>query len=104
MRRGKTRTLDCAMPSHRELLGFPSVLGAMLVGFAFDSWWLGVGIVVLSLYPYDRAYAAYFSDSPHHPRRRYWNKRAIPGRSNRFLARCSVGSPRPPVCMARNLS
>ena len=58
------------MPSHRELLGFPSVLGAMLVGFAFDSWWLGVGIVVLSLYPYDRAYAAYFSDSPHHPRRR----------------------------------
>jgi hypothetical protein len=46
------------------------MVGAMLVGFAFDSWWLGLGLFVVSLYPYHRAYAAYFSNSPGHPRRR----------------------------------
>ena len=56
--------------AHRDLLALPSAVGAMLVGFAFDSWWLGLGILVLSLYPYHRAYAAYFSESSGHPRRR----------------------------------
>jgi hypothetical protein len=55
---------------HRELVGMPSVIGAMLIGFAFDSWWFGLGLVILSLYPYQRVYAAYFSDSANHPRRR----------------------------------
>lgn len=56
--------------AHRDLLALPSAVGAMLVGFAFDSWWLGLGLLVLSLYPYHRAYAAYFSESSGNPRRR----------------------------------
>ena len=55
---------------HRDLLGLPSAVGAMLVGFAFDSWWLGLGLLILSLYPYHWIYTAYFSESTRHPRRR----------------------------------
>jgi hypothetical protein len=55
---------------HRDLLGLPSAVGAILVGFAFDNWWLGLGILVLALYPYHRIYVAYFSEARTHPRRR----------------------------------
>ncbi len=55
---------------HRDLIGMPSCLGAMAVGFAFNSWWLGILLVLASVPALRRPYRAYFSDAQSHPRRR----------------------------------
>jgi hypothetical protein len=54
---------------HRDVLGIPSYLGAMLVGLALGNWFVGLVLMIAALVPYHRIYRAYFSEAPSHPRR-----------------------------------
>ena len=55
---------------HREILGLPSTIGALLFGMAIYGWWLGIALMFVVLVLFSHPYRAYFSNVEGHPRRR----------------------------------
>lgn len=56
---------------HRELLGLPSTVGALLFGMALHGWGLGIGLSFIALALFYQPYRLYFSTAEGHPRRRH---------------------------------
>jgi hypothetical protein len=56
---------------HREILGLPSTIGALLLGMAIHGWWLGILLMFLALVLFYQPYRLYFSTTEGHPRRRH---------------------------------
>jgi hypothetical protein len=56
---------------HRDTLGLPSTISAMLFGLALGSWWLGGFLILVSLVLFDQPYQLYFSNREGFARRRH---------------------------------
>ena len=55
---------------HRDILGLPSTVGALLFGMALHDWWLGIGLSLVALVLFYQPYRLYFSTVEGRPRRR----------------------------------
>ncbi len=63
---------------HRDLLGLPSTVGALLFGMALHSWWIGIVLSLVALVAFYQPYRLYFSTVEGHPRRRHiWTNLAF---------------------------
>jgi hypothetical protein len=56
---------------HRDILGLPSAISAMLFGLVLGSWWLGGFLILVSLALFYQPYRLYFSDREGFARRRH---------------------------------
>ena len=54
---------------HRDILGLPSTISALLFGMAIHGWWLGICLMFLALVLFYQPYRLYFSTTEGHPRR-----------------------------------
>ncbi len=55
---------------HRDLLGLPSTVSALLFGMALHGWGLGIVLSLVALVVFYQPYRFYFSTVEGHPRRR----------------------------------